>query len=56
MDEKVSEVKKAADAWKAAPAHVRHMAGPYVEPILATLLDYHVRIGILEGAVFGVVK
>ena len=54
MEEPVSAAKKAADAWKSAPPHVKMMAGQYVEPILWALADYGPRIAMLEGAVFGI--
>lgn len=41
--------EQAAAAWDAAPFHIKTMAGAYVVPILAALLELAERVEALEG-------
>lgn len=49
-------VEKARNAWQGAPFHVRAMAGAYVAPILAALLEMEGRIFRVESALSAKLK
>lgn len=41
-------VEKARKAWEQAPAHVRMMAGNYVDPLIIALLEMSAEINKLK--------
>lgn len=51
-----SSVADALSAWEKAPAHVRMMAGAYVGPLLAALVETDSRVARVEAAIQGLIQ
>lgn len=51
-----SSVDDALSAWEKAPAHVRMMAGAYVGPLLAALVESDSRIARCEAAIQEIIQ